>query len=160
MLNMSRPTKTRVQIVKDLDLRLRNFNTSAVLSATSIAQKVGMGVNEFRCAEFLVRMGPMSAGKLAELTGLTTGAITGIVDRLEKAGWAKRVPDPDDRRRIFIHPIPQDSRTIDGLYDDYMSALMNLLNKYSDTELVLISEFVDEIAKLNQEQAERLFNGE
>lgn len=157
---MSRPTKTRIQLVKDLDLRLRNFNTSAVLSATSIAQKVGMGVNEFRCAEFLVRMGPMTAGKLAELTGLTTGAITGILDRLEKAGWAKRVPDPNDRRRIFIHPVPRDSNTVDGLYDDYMSALMDLLNKYSDSELALVSEFIDEITKLNQVQAERLFNSE
>lgn len=153
---MSRPTKNRIQIVRDLDGALRNFNTSAVLSANSIAQRIGMGVNELRSAELLVRMGPMSAGKLAELTGLTTGAITGIVDRLEKAGWAKRVPDPNDRRRIFIHPGPQDTKTVAGLYDDYMSALMKLLNKYSDSELFLISEFIDEITKLNQEQANRV----
>jgi len=153
---MSRPTKNRIQIVKDLDWRLRNFTTSAVLAANSIAQKVGMGMNELKCAELLVRMGPMSAGKLAELAGLTTGAITGIVDRLEKAGWAKRVADPNDRRRVIIHPGPQETETVDGLYNTYMDSLTNLLAGYSDDELVLMTEFIDGLIKLNNEQANSL----
>lgn len=153
---MSRPTKTRIQIVKDLDWRLRNFTTSAVLAANSIAQKVGMGMNELKCAELLVRMGPMSAGKLAELAGLTTGAITGIVDRLEKAGWAKRVADSNDRRRVIIHPGPQETEAVDGLYNSYMDSLTNLLAGYSDDELVLMTEFIDGLIKLNNEQANRL----
>lgn len=153
---MSRPTKTRIQIVKDLDWRLRTFTTSAVLAANSIAQKVGMGANELKCAEFLVRMGPMSAGKLAELAGLTTGAITGIVDRLEKAGWAKRVADPNDRRRVIIHPGPQETETVDGLYNSYMDSLTKLLASYSNSELVLITEFIDGLIKLNHEQANNL----
>ena len=150
---MSRPTKTRIQILKDLDWRLRSFTTSAVLAANSIAQKVGMGVNELRCAELLVRMGPMSAGKLAELAGLTTGAITGIVDRLEKAGWAKRVADPNDRRRVIIHPGPQETETVDGLYNSYIDSLTKFLAGYSDDELILIIEFIDGLIKLNHEQA-------
>lgn len=153
---MSRPTKNRIQIVKDLDWRLRAFNTSAVLAANSIAQKVGMGINELKCAEFLVRMGPMSAGKLAELAGLTTGAITGIVDRLENAGWAKRVADPNDRRRVIIHPGPQDTQAVDGLYTAYMDSLTKLLSGYSDSELVLITEFIDGLIKLNNEQVNTL----
>jgi DNA-binding MarR family transcriptional regulator len=153
---MSRTTKTRIQIVKGLDWRLRSFTTSAVLAANSVAQKVGMGMNELKCAEFLVRMGPMSAGKLAELAGLTTGAITGIVDRLEKAGWAKRVADPTDRRRVIVHPGPQDTATVDELYTDYMDSLSALLEDYSDSELVLITGFIDGLIQLNQEQAKRL----
>ncbi|HJS19998.1 MAG TPA: MarR family transcriptional regulator [Anaerolineales bacterium] len=153
---MSRPTKTRIQIVKDLDWRLRNFTTSAVLAASSIAQKVGMGINELKCAELLVRMGPMSAGKLAELAGLTTGAITGIVDRLEKAGWAKRVADPNDRRRVIIHPGPQETDVVDGLYNSYVDSLTNLLTGYSDDELILVTGFIDGLIKLNNEQANRL----
>jgi DNA-binding MarR family transcriptional regulator len=127
-----------------------------VLAANSVAQKVGMGMNELKCAEFLVRMGPMSAGKLAELAGLTTGAITGIVDRLEKAGWAKRVADPTDRRRVIVHPGPQDTATVDELYTDYMDSLSALLEDYSDSELVLITGFIDGLIQLNQEQAKRL----
>lgn len=153
---MSTPEKNRTQIVQELDLQLRTFTTSAVLAANSIAQKVGMGMNELKCAEFLVRIGPMSAGKLAEMAGLTTGAITGIVDRLEKAGWAKRVADPNDRRRVIIHPGPQETETVDGLYNAYMDSLTNLLADYSDDELVLMTEFIDGLIKLNKEQASRL----
>jgi len=153
---MSRATKTRLQIVKDLDWRLRNFATSAVLTANSIARVVGMGANELKCAELLVRMGAMSAGKLGKLAGLTTGAITGIVDRLEKAGWAKRVADPTDRRRVIIHPVPRDSEAVDGLYDTYMDSLTKLLARYSDSELILLTEFIDSLTRLNHEQAKRL----
>ncbi len=150
---MSRPSKSRTEIVKDLDWRLRTFTTSAVLSANSIAQKVGLGPNDLRCAEILIRMGPLSAGKLGKLAGLTTGAITGIVDRLEKAGWAKRAADSHDRRRVIIHPGPQDTATVDGLYDSYMDSLTKLLKGYSDSELVLITEFIDGLIKINNEQA-------
>jgi DNA-binding MarR family transcriptional regulator len=156
---MSTPEKNRIEIVKELDWRLRAFSTSAVLASNAIAQKVGMGINELKCAEFLVRMGPMSAGKLAELAGLTTGAITGIVDRLEKVGWAKRVADPNDRRRIFIHPGPQDTEVVDGLYNSYMNSLTEFLTGYSDAELVLVTEFIDGLIKLNNEQANRLNQG-
>lgn len=112
-----------------------------------------MGTNELKCAELLVRMGPMSAGKLAELAGLTTGAITGIVDRLENAGWAKRVADPNDRRRVIIHPGPQETDVVDGLYNSYVDSLTGLLERYSDSELVLITEFIQGLIQLNHEQA-------
>lgn len=152
---MSRPSKSRTEIVKELDWRLRAFTTSAVLSAHTIAQKAGLGTNDLRCAEILIRMGPMSAGKLGKLAGLTTGAITGIVDRLEKAGWAKRAADSHDRRSVIIHPGPQDTATVDGLYDSYMDSLTKLLKGYADSELVLITEFIDGLIKINNEQAER-----
>jgi DNA-binding MarR family transcriptional regulator len=95
----------------------------------------------------------MSAGKLGELAGLTTGAITGIVDRLEKAGWAKRGSDPNDRRRVIIFPGPQDTQAVAGLYDTYMESLTKLLEGYSDSDLILITEFIDGLIKINHEQA-------
>jgi hypothetical protein len=66
-----------LEIIQDLDWRLRAFTTSTVLAANTIAQKVGLGVNDLKCAEILIRMGPMSAGESGEIAGLTTGAITG-----------------------------------------------------------------------------------
>lgn len=150
---MSSPLKSRKQIVTDLDWRLRTFTTSAVLAANSIAQKVGMGANDLKCAEILIRMGPMSSGRLGELAGLTTGAITGIVDRLEQAGWAKRGPDPNDRRRVIVHPGPQDTARMEGLYNAYMDSLRELLTSYSDADLIIITEFIDKLIQLNYEQA-------
>ena len=150
---MSSFSKNRAEIIEALDWRLRGFTTSAVLAANSIAQRVGMGANDLKCGEILVRMGPMSAGKLGEIAGLTTGAITGIVDRLEKAGWARRGADPNDRRRVIIYPGPQDTETVTGLYDTYMESLTRLLEGYSDAELTLITEFIDGLIKINHEQA-------
>ena len=151
----SRSSKSRTEIIENLDWRLRALTTSAVLAANSIAQQVGMGANDLRCAEILVRMGPMSAGELGEMAGLTTGAITGIVDRLEKAGWAKRAADPQDRRRVIIYPGPQDTDTVAGLYDAYMKSLTKLLEGYSDSELVLVTEFINGLIKINHEQADQ-----
>lgn len=150
---MSSSPKNRAQIISDLDWQLRTFTTSAVLAANSIAQKMGMGANDLKCAEILIRMGPMSAGKLGELAGLTTGAITGIVDRLEQAGWAKRRPDPNDRRRVIVYPGPQDSARMEGLYDTYMDSLKKLLASYSDSELSMLTEFINKLIQLNYEQA-------
>lgn len=150
---MSSSPKNRAQIISDLDWQLRTFTTSAVLAANSIAQKMGMGTNDLKCAEILIRMGPMSAGKLGELAGLTTGAITGIVDRLEQAGWAKRRPDPNDRRRVMVYPGPQDSARMEGLYDTYMDSLRKLLASYSDSELSMLTEFINKLIQLNYEQA-------
>lgn len=153
MSNKSTSTHTRNEIVEHLGWLLRNFATSAVLAARAIADKVGIGANDFKCAEILVRMGPMSAGELAERAGLTTGAITKIVDRLEKAGWAKRAPDPNDRRRIIVLPVPQDTATVEGLYDSYTEAFASLIARYSDAELVLITEFIEHLIAINEEQA-------
>jgi DNA-binding MarR family transcriptional regulator len=152
---MSIPEKSREEIVTELDWRLRRFTTSAVLAANAIAQRVGMGVNDLRCAEILIRQGPMSAGALGELAGLTTGAITGIVDRLEKAGWARRAPDPHDRRKVIIHPGPQDTATLTGLYDTYMELLNRHLENYSDQELLLISQFIEGLIQINHQHADQ-----
>lgn len=152
---MSRSKKNRAEIVQTLDWRLRNFSTSAVLAASIFARKIGLSANDLKCAELLVRFGPMSAGALGEKAGLTTGAITGIVDRLEAAGWAKRVPDPDDRRRIFIHPGPQDSATMAGVYSSYMKSLNKLLDEYPDSDLQLVSDFIERLTNINFEQSQK-----
>jgi DNA-binding MarR family transcriptional regulator len=113
-----------------------------------------MGPNDLKCAELLVRNGPMTAGQLAQATGLTTGAITGIVDRLEKAGWARREADLHDRRRVIIHPGPQDSqKTAAELYDSHQKALDHLLSDYTDEQLAFILEFIQRLSAINYQEA-------
>ena len=144
----------RKELTKQIDWALRELSTSTVLAATSIAQKVGMGPNDLKCAELLVRNGPMTAGQLAQATGLTTGAITGIVDRLEKAGWARREADQHDRGRVIIHPGPQDNqKTAAELYDSHQKALDHLLSDYSDEQLAFILEFIHSLSAINYKEA-------
>ena len=139
-----------------MDWALRELSTTTVLAASAIAQKVGMGPNDLRCGELLVRNGPMTAGQLAKATGLTTGAITGIVDRLEKAGWAQRRADPADRRRVVIYPGPQDNeRTAADLYAADQEKMDQLLAEYRDEELLLLLEFIRRLIAINRDEAGR-----
>ncbi len=113
-----------------------------------------MGPNDLRCGELLVRNGPMTAGQLAKAAGLTTGAITGVVDRLEKAGWAQRRADPADRRRVVIYPGPQENeKTAADLYAARKQNMDQLLEEYSDEELVLLLEFIRSLAAMNRDEA-------
>jgi DNA-binding MarR family transcriptional regulator len=106
------------------------------------------------CAELLVRNGPMTAGQLAKATGLTSGAITGIVDRLESAGWARREHDPHDRRRVIIHPGPQDNpKTAAELYASHTKVMDLLLSDYTDEQLVFILQFLRRLTSINYEVA-------
>lgn len=151
---MSSPLAAREQLVQQIDWALRGLSTSTVLAATAIAQKVGMGPNDLRCGQLLVHNGPMTAGELAKATGLTTGAITGIVDRLEKAGWAQRRADPGDRRRVVIYPGPQENeQTAAALYAGHVERMAKLLGRYSDEQLSLLLEFVQQLTAINLDEA-------
>jgi DNA-binding MarR family transcriptional regulator len=98
----------------------------------------------------------MNAGQLAKATGLTSGAITGIVDRLETAGWARREADPLDRRRVIIHPGPQENqKTAAELYDSHTHLMDQLLSDYNDEQLVFILQFVRRLTSINHEAASK-----
>src|SRR5262245_6590047 len=85
----------------------RKAGTATVLYQSAIAEKLGLSLTDLGCGEILSRTGSITAGELAALSGLTTGAITGVVDRLEKGGLARRVNDPNDRRRVMIEPVSE-----------------------------------------------------
>src|SRR5437588_10284820 len=79
-----------------------------------ICQLLGINRTDARCLDILDQSGSMSAGDLAEASRLTTGAITAVIDRLERAGYARRVPDPSDRRRVLVELTPKaDAATIE-----------------------------------------------
>ncbi|MCB8979376.1 MAG: MarR family transcriptional regulator [Ardenticatenaceae bacterium] len=149
----------RMELIQKFDWEIRQLNTAITLAVTAVAQQIGMNASDMQCAEFLVRQGPLTAGQLAELSGLTTGAITGVVDRLERAGWARRENDPADRRRVIIRAIPQDTNAEEGLYDPYTEAMSNLLADYDDQELHFILEFISRLSATNAEIASQIRSG-
>lgn len=148
-----------MELIQKFDWEIRQLNTAITLAVTAVAQQIGMNASDMQCAEFLVRQGPLTAGQLAELSGLTTGAITGVVDRLERAGWARRENDPADRRRVIIRAIPQDTNAEEGLYDPYTEAMSNLLADYDDQELHFILEFISRLSATNAEIASQIRSG-
>src|SRR4030095_3865035 len=81
---------------------IRRHSTATVLFHAAIAEQLGLNATDHKAADLLMQRGPLSAGALAELAGVTTGSVTGMIDRLERAGWVRRTRDPADRRRIIV----------------------------------------------------------
>src|SRR6516164_9446091 len=104
---MSRDSRRREELLAALNDEFRQLTTATILFHQAIADRLGMNVTDHKCADILLRAGPITAGELAQRTGLTTGAITGVIDRLEKAGFVRRVRDPGDRRRVVVVPLPE-----------------------------------------------------
>lgn len=120
--------------------------TLTVLHANAIANRVGLSATEFEATDIIRRYQPMTAGKLAELCGLTTGAITGIVDRLESRGFVKRERDPTDRRRVFITSVEdaERSKKLRAFYQPIDTEFRMFVKHYSKQELCLLLKMQQE----------------
>jgi DNA-binding MarR family transcriptional regulator len=116
-----------------------------------------MGVNrtDGRCLDLLEHRGRMSAGELARASGLTTGAITGVIDRLERLGYAQRVDDPDDRRRVLVEPTPKARELSWELFGPLAELVEPMMARYSDEQVELLIEF----QRLGREAQERHAEG-
>lgn len=102
---MSRDRHNQVTIQQeDLTLRMRGLGSRTVLYQQKVATSLGLYNNDFLSIDILQEKGPITAGELSKLTGLTTGSITTLVDRLEKNGFVRREHDPNDRRKVIIVP--------------------------------------------------------
>lgn len=134
----------------------RELATRSLFLHTLIAGKAGLNATDTRCLDILARSLPaaMTAGELTETTGLTTGAITGIIDRLERAGFVKRTRDADDRRKVVVNLVPGEMAKLTGLYAGLESSMGSLAERYSLKELQMIEGFLSaNLAILNQEIA-------
>jgi DNA-binding MarR family transcriptional regulator len=108
--------------------------------AQAVATQLGIGPTDLECLLLLRELGSASAGQLAEVLGLTTGAITGVVDRLAVAGFVVRESDPSDRRRVIVQPVAEQARRLDQLFAPLLALLAEWFGQQSDASL---SEFID-----------------
>jgi DNA-binding MarR family transcriptional regulator len=101
-----RRTTRRTELLAAMDREGRRTGSVASLHARAIADRTGLNGSDFEALDVLDWTGPITAGELARRVGLTSGAITGVVDRLEHAGWVRRGSDPADRRRVIVEMVP------------------------------------------------------
>ena len=103
-----------------------------------------MSAGEWRCYVLLSQHGSLTASRLAELSGFTTGAITGIVDRLDRAGCVRRQPNPDDRRSVILHPLrlAETKRRTDPIFNSLGRAMNAIAAGYSKKELAAIAGYL------------------
>ncbi|QYJ17084.1 hypothetical protein Rxycam_02921 [Rubrobacter xylanophilus DSM 9941] len=154
---MSDQTEKRTGLIAELDRRAREFNAQVVMFSQAVAGSLGINATDLQCVNVLSQRGAMTVGQLAEVTGLTPGAITGVVDRLEGAGYARRERDPEDRRRVIVSL--SGGREISPMFDAVRRASEELYSGYTDEELALILDFFTRAVPVLREQTSRLREG-
>ncbi|MBV9417831.1 MAG: MarR family transcriptional regulator [Solirubrobacterales bacterium] len=147
----------RQQLYAELGDEVRANQRATDVVDELLAELMGINRTDARCIDILEQRGSMSAGDLAEASRLTTGAITAVVDRLERAGLARRVPDPSDRRRVLVEP----TEKVFALATELMVEPMRMLyvpmaERYSEDELRLILDFTRRGRELQERHAEWL----
>jgi DNA-binding MarR family transcriptional regulator len=130
---VSCPSVDRAATEAALDRALRETSAQTVLFSQAVADRAGINSTDLETLDILARNGPMTAGRLAELTGLTTGAITGLIDRLERRGYARRERHPSDRRSVIVRPLSENAeRDLAPSYAGMSQAMAELMSRYSD----------------------------
>ena len=110
---------------------LRRVNFQGSIFGQTIAIRLGLSESDIDALELLIDTGAATAGKLSDVMGLTTGAVTRVIDRLEQAGYVRRVTDPADRRRVVIEVVPEQVATIESLLESLERAAAAEVDRYS-----------------------------
>src|ERR1700733_6574103 len=130
--------------MQELEHAMRRASGSGAIFSQAVADYAGISSSDRECLDFLILEGRAPAGRLAEVTGLTTGAITGVIDRLEKAGFVRRERDEHDRRKVFIILVPQNIARVGVLYEHMQRAMLKNWDSYTDDELRLLLRFASQ----------------
>ncbi|MFF6779057.1 MarR family winged helix-turn-helix transcriptional regulator [Streptomyces sp. NPDC012637] len=149
----------RAQLAAAVDQELRTLVSRSVLFHQAVADRLGLSVLDLNCLGALVARGPMAAGQLAEENGVTTGAITGVIDRLEAAGHVRRDRDPKDRRRVLVTPMPNLEAKVFPLFESLGSSLAELCERFTESELETVLDFVRSAAPITHDEAVKLRAG-
>jgi DNA-binding MarR family transcriptional regulator len=130
----------REEIIQAIIEKRREMSTETIMFHQAVADILGLHITDHKCLDLIHHYGAVPAGRLAELTGLTTGAVTGIIDRLEEAGYVRRTDDPKDRRRIIVEPTKNKKweRKIEAIFIPLHERMHKLLSSYSESELAFL----------------------
>jgi DNA-binding MarR family transcriptional regulator len=148
----------REEVIQGIIEKRREMSTETIMFHQSVADVLGLHITDHKCLDLIRQYGAMPAGRLAELTGLTTGAVTGIIDRLEKAGYVRRANDPKDRRRTIIEPVRNKKweRKIEAIFIPFHQRMHKLLSSYSDSELAFLLDVLTKSIELTHEESKKL----
>jgi DNA-binding MarR family transcriptional regulator len=119
----------------------RRNSTATVLFHHALAERLGLGPTDHKCLDLLGERAPLTASELAAITGLTSGAITGVVARLERSGWLRREPHPHDRRKQVLRPTPEARHEIQRVFDSLPGA-GELLEGFDAHQLTAVAAFL------------------
>jgi len=139
--------------ISDIAADLKTFAARVILHGLRASDALALAPTDLVCMCLLQLNGSATPGWLAEMTGLTTGAVTGMIDRLERAGYVNRQPDRDDRRRVIVQPdLQRWDRDLQRQAADRAPASLHFLRDYSPAQLRATRRFVADLANATTTQ--------
>jgi DNA-binding MarR family transcriptional regulator len=139
----------------------RMISTQTVFLHQAIAQSVSLNATDTKCIDLILThpSQSMTAGELSAMTGLTTGAITHILDRLEHRKFIERRRDTEDRRKVFVRVRPESLEPLVPKYEEIGKAFMSLAARYRDKELQLICDYMESASEITKQELAKLVAG-
>jgi DNA-binding MarR family transcriptional regulator len=150
---------TKVELLRAIGGRVQSFQDATDEVDEAAAARLGVNRTDLRCLSVLSQAGAMSASALADASGLTRGAMTTALDRLEAAGYVKRVRDDEDRRGVRVELTAVARKEIDSLYGPLAVEGFQMLQKYSAPQLAAVLRYLDDGWALQRAHAQRIRNG-
>jgi DNA-binding MarR family transcriptional regulator len=147
---MSRQTKD--ELIDELTFEVRAAQSAVDQMDDAAARALGINRTDGRCLDVIDREGPVAAGRLAAASGLTTAAVTAVIDRLEKAGYARRVSDPGDRRRVLVELTPLMRERGEVIWGPF-AMFREVLGRYTIEQLELLRDFHRMGREYNEQRA-------
>jgi DNA-binding MarR family transcriptional regulator len=148
----------REELIQAINDKLREMSTETIMFHQAVADVLGLHITDHKCLDIIYRFGAMPAGRLAELTGLTTAAVTSIIDRLEEAGYVRRTNDPKDRRRTIVEPVQNKKleKKLEMIFTPFHQKMYQLFSSYSDSELAFLVDVLTKSIELTREESKKL----
>lgn len=132
------------------------LSTAVVLFHEAVARRLGLNAADHKALRIVTGHGPLPAGALAARLGLGASAVTALVDRLERAGYVRRVTDPADRRRVLVSADGDQAPDLSGIFADLGREMTALVAKYDERELATIADYVRSTIAVFETQTARL----
>jgi DNA-binding MarR family transcriptional regulator len=148
--------ETREDVLAEVAEELRLSGVTNDIADQVVAEHLGLNRTDTRCLDIIERLDGVSAGRLASEAMLSTGAVTTVIDRLERAGYARRVADPSDRRRVLVELTPGARQLLRELFAPLVADTMSQLEGYTDEQVSLVREFMRDHRRLNEVHTERV----
>lgn len=122
----------------------------------ALVEWFGINRTDGRCLDVLQEMGPLTAGELARATGLTTGAVTTVVDRMERAGLARRARDPHDRRKVIVMLTPEAEAALAELFVPLVREVQSALDDLTEEQIAVVVRFLEVDRQAHERHADVL----
>lgn len=131
------------EVLERFTLYMREQSALTVMFHARVAEQMGLSATDEKCLDLAMRAeGPLTAGRIAELSGLSTGAVTGVIDRLERAGYVRRVRDPHDRRKVLVEVTVGDVDKFGAPFEKARDSLVEVLEHFDADELQVIERYL------------------